>query len=376
MENGAKSKDNPFSFKNFLKGNQDIDSNPGRRNVNEDADNPFSFRKFLSQGKSSEVKRTYSQNVESRSQDTTSSSPKSSAQTATSSSFEISSDFVQELPDFIQDHLELKYEDDKIESNEHLYNSNEHYTHTDYSRETYGNSGSSIESGQAEASSESYNGSSVSTSQNESRIENQIKNESYCGLPDFISGTSKSETVATWSSSHLEESNCISHSQSSLEDEIYKLREENAFLHEQLEKARRTSDIQASKIVELQQKMITLREAEAQETAALEKMVQQVELNLKVTTERAVLAEGQAAKLKQELKSLQALFKNVMKENDKLSCSTSDMECITEKANSLASQIKVAADNAEQPLRNLLEGVEHLRLLSRLVSSIGKVEEN
>lgn len=30
VENGAKSKDNPFSFKNFLKANQDVDTNPGR----------------------------------------------------------------------------------------------------------------------------------------------------------------------------------------------------------------------------------------------------------------------------------------------------------------------------------------------------------
>lgn len=372
VENGAKSKDNPFSFKNFLKANQDVDTNPGRKYINEEAENPFSFRKFLNHGKQVCI---HNPNETARSSnDTATSSPKLCAQNVNNSSFETYSDFVQELPDFIQDHLELKYEDDKTESNEHLYNSNEHFSQQDYSQETYENSSNLINS-HTELSSGSYNGILTSASQNNLIAESQsdlTKNESYGGLPDFIAGTSKSETAATWSSSHLEEG----HSQSSLEDEIYKLREENAYLHEQLEKITRTSDIQASRIVELEQKLTELRESEAQETAALEKMVQQVELNLQVTTERAVLAEGQVAKLKQELKSLQALFKNVIKENDKLSGASTDIELITEKAQSLASQIKIAADNAEQPLRTLLDGVKHLHLLSTLVAGIGKIEED
>lgn len=347
----------------------------GRDNCGEDGDNPFSFRKFLSQGKSPEINRMQNQiaDVSVISSNGSESCISVSSLKTPGSSLDTDSDFSHELPDFIQGHLDQVTVNNVIDDVQSSFNSTQNSIDRTYCRNDIFSS--SPNNNHLETSATSYSDTFATESYEENESASRLTEETACSLPDFISGTLQSDSVVA--SSCFEDSANSAHTQSLLADEVCMLREENMFLHKQLEEATVNSEHQLSRIMELEDKLNELCDKETQETAALEKMVQQVEFNLQVTTERAIKAEVQVSKLKQEMKLLQAQLKSMAKENQKLNSANAIVErdTIMEKADSIASQIKTAADNAEQPLRTLMEGLDHLRFLSSLIGDIGKIQE-
>lgn len=146
-----------------------------------------------------------------------------------------------------------------------------------------------------------------------------------------------------------------------------RLEEKNKQLQRHLEEAQKVNKEQSKRLKSLEEQLVLQQAREREETAALERMVQQVECNLKTALERASTAEELAYSLKQEVKALQARCKHLeMQQNQDLSEMTSDLSC----------KLRTAADSAEGSLRSLLEGVKHLRLYSEIVESWNKVHED
>ncbi|XP_050051227.1 uncharacterized protein [Dermacentor andersoni] len=146
-----------------------------------------------------------------------------------------------------------------------------------------------------------------------------------------------------------------------------RLEEKNKQLQRHLEEAQKVNKEQSKRLKSLEEQLVLQQAREREETAALERMVQQVECNLKTALERASTAEELAYSLKQEVKALQARCKHLeMQQNQDLSEMTSGLSC----------KLRTAADSAEGSLRSLLEGVKHLRLYSEIVESWNKVHED
>lgn len=148
---------------------------------------------------------------------------------------------------------------------------------------------------------------------------------------------------------------------------IERLEEENERLRGQLQEALKVNSDQYRRLKCLEEELVLQRAKEREETATLERMVQQVECSLKAALERASNAEQLSCSLKQEVKALQARCKQLEKhQHENLSQMTSDLSC----------KLQVAADSAEISLRSLLEGVQQLRLYSQIVASWTKVHED
>lgn len=158
--------------------------------------------------------------------------------------------------------------------------------------------------------------------------------------------------------------------------EIAHLKAENKNVMEQLREIQRSLTAESQKVLDLSAEVDSLRKREAEETAALEKMVQQVESNLKITTQRAVLGENTILKLKQEVKALQSEISALKDENERLSNSDTRLPAVMKKTKSVSDQILVAALNAEQQLKQLLNGVETLKLTATYLADIDKMSED
>lgn len=130
---------------------------------------------------------------------------------------------------------------------------------------------------------------------------------------------------------------------------------------------------QTSHIKQLEKTIIDLKQKEVNENKALESIIQQVEQNLVKTTERAVESERNAEKLKQEVKQLKLQLVNLSNENQLLRNSQAIRD--DSRLVGFSSQINSAASQAEVSLKQLLSGVETLRLIASSIESYDKINE-
>ncbi|ELU14689.1 hypothetical protein CAPTEDRAFT_224903 [Capitella teleta] len=133
------------------------------------------------------------------------------------------------------------------------------------------------------------------------------------------------------------------------------LTEENS----NLRRALRESQLRVGQ-VELQMKQQAVKEAE--ETQALEQMVQQVEGNLKTANSRALKAEQTIVQLRQEI--------SILKAN-----SADPQSIMKDKTKYAAEQLAATATTAEANLKQMMEGVKKLRLMSEILASVDSVTE-
>lgn len=160
-----------------------------------------------------------------------------------------------------------------------------------------------------------------------------------------------------------------------LELELRRLRDENREIRRQLTEAQHLAATQANRVNQVLKEMETTQKREKDETEALEKMVQQVEANLETTTQRAIKAESLVSKLKQEVKLLQKQLQVIQSENEVLRSGDVGMMHLRQQTLSASEQLSVAATSAEQSLRQLLGGVDTLRILSAVLASTDKITE-
>ncbi|NXU50052.1 SDCG3 protein, partial [Turnix velox] len=119
------------------------------------------------------------------------------------------------------------------------------------------------------------------------------------------------------------------------------LKEENASLRSRINKLQLLSETQADKMRKLERKLEENKIKEEKEAQDLEAMVQHVEQNLQLMTKRAVKAENNATKLKQENALLQVELRNCRTENESLRSGQS-------------ASLAAVKNNAELALQNLL----------------------
>ncbi|XP_015186605.1 PREDICTED: uncharacterized protein LOC107071803 [Polistes dominula] len=159
---------------------------------------------------------------------------------------------------------------------------------------------------------------------------------------------------------------------------------ENDRLRQELDSAHRKINEKSIRIVMLEAELASRKEVDYEETAHLEKAVEQVEDNLKRSTKRALSAENTVTSLKKEIRTLTSELSSLRLENKKLRSAINDNkknECdessenIDRTVRRLAGELRTAASTAEISLRQLMSGVENLRVLASTLENVDRIEE-
>lgn len=189
-------------------------------------------------------------------------------------------------------------------------------------------------------------------------------------LPDFLS-----DGAALSASSLGLASSMTSSTHDDLLSQIRMLQEQNTCLKRDLAAEKQRCSDKNQRLSQLQIDLERQKKKEAEETKVMEKAVLQVEENLVATTKRAVQAEATVVKLKQEIKTLQSQVKVLTLENKSYQSGDGGLSDIRERTKYTAEQLHSASAAAERNIKELSAGVEKLKLLSQVLSSLEKVTE-
>ncbi|XP_014474520.1 PREDICTED: uncharacterized protein LOC106744349 [Dinoponera quadriceps] len=159
---------------------------------------------------------------------------------------------------------------------------------------------------------------------------------------------------------------------------------ENERLRHELDAARRQISEKTDRIRSLEVELLSRKEIEHEETAHLEKAMEQVEDNLKQSTKRAVNAESTVTSLKKEIKALTTEISFLRLENSELragiaaagqSESNATAANMNRTVRRLARDLFAAASSAEVSLRQLMSGVDNLRVLASTLENVDRIED-
>ncbi|XP_043492839.1 uncharacterized protein LOC122518161 [Polistes fuscatus] len=159
---------------------------------------------------------------------------------------------------------------------------------------------------------------------------------------------------------------------------------ENDRLRQELDSAHRKINEKSIRIQMLEAELAFRKEVDYEETAHLEKAVEQVEDNLKRSTRRALSAENTVTSLKKEIRTLTSELSLLRLENKKLKSAITvnkKNECDESSENMdrtvrrLAGELRTAASTAEISLRQLMSGVENLRVLASTLENVDRIED-
>ncbi|NXA21565.1 SDCG3 protein, partial [Ibidorhyncha struthersii] len=154
------------------------------------------------------------------------------------------------------------------------------------------------------------------------------------------------------------------------------LKEENASLRSKINKLQIFSETQADKMRKLERKLEENKIKEEKEAQDLEAMVQHVEQNLQLMTKRAVKAENNATKLKQENALLQVQLKNYQTENEALrSGQSASLAVVKQNADLALQNLLTVITNSRASIKQLVSGAESLQLVADLLKSIDRISE-
>ncbi|MGH0152431.1 UNVERIFIED_CONTAM: hypothetical protein FKN15_022821 [Acipenser sinensis] len=131
-----------------------------------------------------------------------------------------------------------------------------------------------------------------------------------------------------------------------------KVKEENAQLRKQIKELQKISKAQKQKATYLADELQKRTIKEEKEAQALESMVQSVEQNLELMTKRAVKAENNVVKLKQEILQLQSQFEICRAENEQLRAGeTASLNTMKHNAHVASECLSKAASSAEASIK-------------------------
>ncbi|KAF2904700.1 hypothetical protein ILUMI_01482 [Ignelater luminosus] len=159
------------------------------------------------------------------------------------------------------------------------------------------------------------------------------------------------------------------------ESEVDRLRQEIELYRQQLAEQSRRMEV-------LQRQLEVSRNKEHEYTQNLAKALEQVEESLERSNQRTACAENVIAKLRQEIRSLKNEVDRLKQENLVLrgehgasggpSMSSSSSESHTQR---LAQELRSSASTAEHSLRQLLLGVDNLRMIAATLENMNRIEE-
>ncbi|KAJ3661463.1 hypothetical protein Zmor_005858 [Zophobas morio] len=153
-------------------------------------------------------------------------------------------------------------------------------------------------------------------------------------------------------------------------------------LRRELETVRGQLAEQTRRVESLTEELEKTRNKEHDYTQNLTKALEQVEKNLEKSNMRTASAENTIVTLKQELKALSSELNSLKSENSTLKGEEgaagggSDTNTPNElHAQRLAQELKAAASTAEHSLRQLLTGVDNLRIMAATLENMHRIEE-
>ncbi|CAH1155630.1 unnamed protein product [Phaedon cochleariae] len=181
-------------------------------------------------------------------------------------------------------------------------------------------------------------------------------------LPDFLTDSAVC--------SQISETLSVPHSP---EGEVERLRHELEITKSQLEDKSRLCEC-------LSRELEIARNKEHEYTQNLAKALEMVEDNLEKSNRRALVAENTVLKLKEEVKSLSNRINSLKVENQSLkgdeAAGGHGLYASNElHSHRLAHELRAAASTAEHSLRQLLTGVDNLRVMAATLENMHRIEE-
>ncbi|NXJ07681.1 SDCG3 protein, partial [Odontophorus gujanensis] len=154
------------------------------------------------------------------------------------------------------------------------------------------------------------------------------------------------------------------------------LKAENAALRSRIGELRELSEAQAEMMRKLERKLEENKLKEEKEAQDLEAMVQHVEQNLQLMTKRALKAESNVTKLKQENALLQVQLKNCEMENEALrSGQCASLAAVKQNAATAVQNLLTVIASSRSSIKQLISGAESLQLVADLLQSIDRISE-
>ncbi|CAM4677548.1 unnamed protein product [Caretta caretta] len=161
-----------------------------------------------------------------------------------------------------------------------------------------------------------------------------------------------------------------------LQPAVRELQEENAKLRSKINQLHFFSEIQTDKVKKLEKKLEENKIKEQKEARDLEAMVQHVEQNLQLMTKRAVKAENNVVKLRQENALLQVQLKNYKTENEALKTGESaSLAVVKQNADVALQNLLRVITNSRSSIKQLISGAESLQVVAELLKSIDRISE-
>ncbi|KAM9117011.1 LOW QUALITY PROTEIN: endosome-associated-trafficking regulator 1 [Pangshura tecta] len=154
------------------------------------------------------------------------------------------------------------------------------------------------------------------------------------------------------------------------------LQEENDRLRSKVNQLHFFSETQTDRVKKLEKKLEENKIKEQKEAWDLEAMVQHVEQNLQLMTKRAVKAENNVIKLKQENALLQVQLKNYETENEALKTGQSaSLAVVKQNADTALQNLLRVITNSRSSIKQLVSGAESLQVVAELLKSIDRISE-
>ncbi|XP_052819051.1 endosome-associated-trafficking regulator 1-like [Mya arenaria] len=333
-------------------------------------ENPFSFKKFLSGSntKSSENRPAPETSMEKRTK------PRKKMEPDGVNNIQM---VAGDLPDFVQGH----YSD----SNSERFGDNDHsntgFVLPDFALDSRG--ASTVNDGSLNKTL----GAEENISEVETRMDDFVDSSDgedihssrgnlLNSLPDFLSDAALSNGRASDNTSVSRQLPVIEADEQACDSKQKQLQDENRALRQQVEELKRRNHQCDNRVGDLERQLERQKAKEAEENAVMERAMEQVEENLSQTTKRAVQAETMVTKLKQDVKGLQAEMGKLRGENRMLLSGDKYLGDIKERTGYVAEQLSSATNTAETSLKQLLSGLDQLKMLSLVLTSIDKITED
>ncbi|XP_042322687.1 endosome-associated-trafficking regulator 1-like [Sceloporus undulatus] len=154
------------------------------------------------------------------------------------------------------------------------------------------------------------------------------------------------------------------------------LREENSMLRRKIKRIQNYSESQTQMVRNLERTLQAAMNKEEKEAQDLEVLVQQAEQNLQCMTQRALKAENDVEKMKQEMALLQAELTCYKVENESLrSGQSTNMGAVKQHVDVALQNLLRVTNHAHATIHQLVFGAETLALVADLLKSVGRMSE-
>lgn len=154
------------------------------------------------------------------------------------------------------------------------------------------------------------------------------------------------------------------------------LREENTMLRRVVSSMQSSLESQACAVQRLQRQMKASLAKEERKVQELQSFVQQTKWSLQLMTQRALEAESNVEKLKQEISVLQGELESSKVENENLRAGqTTDLGAVKQNIEFALQNLHKIITGANWSIRQLASGTESLHFVAEVLESTGKISE-